>query len=88
MELNSCVFLRQIQFQRQVLLASSHEASDGDHRCLYDTQQPLAREEGELAEQEGHTARHIVLRASGHTLNIYATVPSVVHSYYFTTGPY
>lgn len=45
-----------------MFFASSHEASDGDHRCLYDTQQPLAREEGELTEQEGHTARHIVLR--------------------------
>lgn len=44
-----------------MFFASSHEASDSDHRCLYDTQQSLARKKGELTEQEGHTARHIVL---------------------------
>lgn len=63
-----------------MLFASAHEASDCDHRCLYDTQQPLAREKGESTEQEGHTARHIVLQQVVHnTLNITATVPSVVH---------
>lgn len=62
-----------------MLFASAHEASDCDHRCLYDTQQPLAREEGESTEQEGHTTRHIVLQQVVHTLNITATVPSVVH---------
>lgn len=50
-----------------MFFASSHEASDGDHRCLYDTQQPLARKKGELTEQKGHTARHIVLHKWSHT---------------------
>lgn len=50
-----------------MLFASAHEASDCDHRCLYDTQQPLAREKGESTEQEGHTARHIVLQQVVHT---------------------
>lgn len=70
-----------------MFFTSSHEASYRDHRCLHDTQQPLARQEGEPTEQEGHTARHIVLHKS-HTINRYAIVPYVVHSYYFNTGPY
>lgn len=45
-----------------MLLSSSHEAPDRHHRCLHDTQLPVAGKEGPVAEQEGHGARHLGLR--------------------------
>lgn len=72
-----------------MFFASSHEASDSDHRCLYDTQQSLAREKGELTKQERHTARHIVLHTQvvTHLTLRYRTL-CCSYSYYFNTGPY
>lgn len=42
-----------------MLLASAHEAPDGDHRRVHDTQLAVAGQEGAAAQQEGHGACHI-----------------------------
>lgn len=42
-----------------MLLASAHQAPDGDHRRVHDTQLAMARQEGAAPQQEGHGARHI-----------------------------
>lgn len=42
-----------------MFLASAHEAPDGDHRRVHDTQLAVAGQEGAVAQQEGHGARHL-----------------------------
>lgn len=42
-----------------MLLAGAHEAPDGDHRRVHDTQLAVARQEGAAAQQERHGAGHL-----------------------------
>lgn len=45
-----------------MLLPSPHEAPNGDHRRVHDTQLPVAGQEGAAPQQEGHGARHLTRR--------------------------